>query len=42
LLTPRSKYINDGALPDLVGKAVGKELADFKKRHGLEDVSSGP
>ena len=36
LLTPRSKYINDGALPDLVEKAVGEELADFKKRHGID------
>jgi len=36
LLTPRSKFINDGMLVDLVNKAVGPELADFKKRRGLE------
>jgi ribonuclease Z len=36
LLTPRSEFINSGALTDLVDKAVGAELADFKKRHGLE------
>jgi hypothetical protein len=33
---PRSKFINDGMLVDLVNKAVGPELADFKKRRGLE------
>ena len=36
LLTPRSKFINDGMLVDLVNKAVGPELADFKKRRGLD------
>jgi ribonuclease Z len=36
LLTPRSDYINSGMLSDLVDKAVGPELADFKKRHGLD------
>jgi ribonuclease Z len=36
LLTPRSEFINSGALTDLVDKAVGAELADFKKRHGLD------
>ena len=41
LLTPRSKFINDGALTDLVDKAVGKELADFNKRHGIEGSASG-
>lgn len=41
LLTPRSKFINDGALVDLVNKAVGKELADFNKRHGVEGSASG-
>jgi ribonuclease Z len=36
LLTPRSKFINDGMLTDLVNKVVGPELADFKKRRGLD------
>ena len=36
LLTPRSEFINSGALTDLVDKAVGEELADFKKRHGMD------
>ena len=35
-LTPRSKWINDGMLVDLVDKAVGPELAAFKKKHGME------
>lgn len=36
LLTPRSEFINAGALPDLVDEAVGTQMADFKKRHGME------
>jgi ribonuclease Z len=36
LLTPRSKFINDGMLTDLVNKVVGPELEDFKKRRGLD------
>ena len=35
-LTPRSKFINEGMLSDLVEKAVGPELAAFKKKHGIE------
>jgi ribonuclease Z len=36
LLVARSKFINDGMMADLVNKAVGAELADFKKRRGME------
>jgi len=36
LLTPRSEYINSGMMTDLVNEAVGPELADFKKRRGME------
>lgn len=36
LLTPRSRYIDEGMLSDLVEKAVGAGLADFKKRYGID------
>ena len=36
LLTPRSDFINSGALTDLVDEAVGPELQDFKKRRGIQ------
>jgi hypothetical protein len=36
LLPPRSKWINDGMLTDLVLKSVGPDLAAFKKKHGME------
>jgi len=33
-LTPRSQFINDGMLTDLVDEVVGPLVADFKERHG--------
>ena len=40
MLTPRSKFINDGSLVELVNKAVGQQLDDFKKRRGVEGEAS--
>lgn len=34
-LTPRSQFINDGMLTDLVDEVVGPLVADFKQQHGM-------
>ena len=36
LLTPRSEFINAGALVDLVEDSVGPEVRAFKAKHGVE------
>ena len=34
-LTPRSQFINEGMLTDLVDEVVGPLVADFKQQHGM-------
>jgi hypothetical protein len=36
LLTPRSEFIDSGALVDLVEEVVSPEVEEFKVRHGVQ------
>jgi ribonuclease Z len=36
LLTPRTQFINSGMMADLVDDVVGPQVADFKRRRGVE------